>query len=192
MLELNQSVYFVPGASRGAIYDLVHNRVFSVNSVACDVIRSLRMEGVISDVAMRYRAKLVTAGLLRKDGLVNELADAELEFAKHRGGLDLAWLEVTQACNLKCVHCYEGCKHLNSTSVLDINHWVNVVNQLSDIGVRNVVLIGGEPTMYEQLPVLLSALSGIPSATIYCHKSFFSAAVFKSLNAYVSSSENFL
>ena len=159
MLELNQSVYFVPGAYCGAIYDLVHKKVFSVNSAACDIIRSLRNGGRVSDVATRYRSKLVAEGLLRKDGYVNELSDAELEFAEHRGALDLAWLEVTQACNLKCVHCYEGQEHRDVTSVLDINRWMDVVNQLSELGVGNVVLIGGEPTLYGQLPVLISALS---------------------------------
>ncbi len=51
---------------------------------------------------------------------------------------------VTRNCNLRCVHCYSG----SGTQLfqdLPLSTWLNAVKQASDMGVKHILLSGGEP-----------------------------------------------
>ena len=41
LIELNNNVYFVQGNKNGAIYDLNHEKVYSINEIACVIIMKL-------------------------------------------------------------------------------------------------------------------------------------------------------
>ncbi|WP_328329294.1 MULTISPECIES: radical SAM/SPASM domain-containing protein [unclassified Streptomyces] len=62
--------------------------------------------------------------------------------------LDFLWLEVTNRCNLQCVHCYSD-SHPESgyRDLLTREHYEKVLTDAFELGCRKVQLIGGEPQM---------------------------------------------
>ncbi|MFD9073656.1 radical SAM protein [Streptomyces lasiicapitis] len=58
------------------------------------------------------------------------------------------WLDVTRKCQLNCVHCYNSSGPDGDHGAMTRNDWFSVLDQAAKIGVSNVTLIGGEPTMY--------------------------------------------
>lgn len=58
-------------------------------------------------------------------------------------------VEITTACNLKCVHC--GYKKINPYSSIDTSHVVSIIEKLTKYGLQTVMLTGGEPTLNKDI-----------------------------------------
>ena len=60
-------------------------------------------------------------------------------------------IEITTACNLKCVHCYiENRNENNIVSDLKLSDIKNIIDDLKELNVLSVTLTGGEPLMHPQ------------------------------------------
>lgn len=71
-------------------------------------------------------------------------------------GLDFLWLELTGKCNLQCVHCYAGSgPFLPIRESMAPPDWIAALDQGYALGCRQVQFIGGEPTLYRELPLLI-------------------------------------
>ncbi|WP_291767395.1 radical SAM/SPASM domain-containing protein [Caldivirga sp. UBA161] len=57
-----------------------------------------------------------------------------------------ATLYLTRACNLKCITCYVSASR-PLPNELNTNEWIRVVDELSELGVRYLYLLGGEPLL---------------------------------------------
>jgi MoaA/NifB/PqqE/SkfB family radical SAM enzyme len=67
-----------------------------------------------------------------------------------------AEIDVTDNCNLRCKHCYHfHCKNDFKTQELSMDVWKKRFNDLYKLGVRNVLLCGGEPAL--RIDVLMAA-----------------------------------
>lgn len=75
---------------------------------------------------------------------------------KERGSgvidLSFLWLEITGKCQLSCRHCYAESGPHGSHGMMEGADWCRVIDQASDLGVRMVQFIGGEPTLHRDLP----------------------------------------
>jgi MoaA/NifB/PqqE/SkfB family radical SAM enzyme len=72
--------------------------------------------------------------------------------------LDFVWLELTNRCNLQCVHCYaESGPAAGKTDVLTEADYLNLIEQVYKLGCRKIQFIGGEPTLNRSLPELIEA-----------------------------------
>jgi MoaA/NifB/PqqE/SkfB family radical SAM enzyme len=68
------------------------------------------------------------------------------------GGLDFLWLEITNRCNLQCVHCYaDSAPHMPLSEAMNYEDWIEVLSDGADLGCRQVQFIGGEPTVHPRL-----------------------------------------
>ncbi|GAB7029482.1 radical SAM protein [Streptomyces sp. NPDC021749] len=74
--------------------------------------------------------------------------------------LRFAWLEVTGLCNELCDHCYADSSPKGTHGTMTVADWVRVIDQLAGMGVADVQFIGGEPTLYPQLPELIAHAHG--------------------------------
>jgi hypothetical protein len=75
--------------------------------------------------------------------------------------LRLVSLEITGRCQLACAHCYAESGPQSGEGDMATTDWLNVIAQAARSGAARVQLIGGEPTLYRDLHVLVSrALSG--------------------------------
>jgi MoaA/NifB/PqqE/SkfB family radical SAM enzyme len=62
--------------------------------------------------------------------------------------LDFLWLELTNRCNLQCVHCYtESHPHAGDRDLLSAADYESLLNQAHALGCRKVQFIGGEPQL---------------------------------------------
>ncbi|MFJ9431763.1 radical SAM protein [Streptomyces sp. NPDC101490] len=69
--------------------------------------------------------------------------------------LTFAWLEVTGLCQESCSHCYADSGPTGTHGTMSREDWLNVIDQLADMGTRDVQFIGGEPTLYPHLSALI-------------------------------------
>jgi len=80
-----------------------------------------------------------------------------------------AWLSLGYNCNNKCIWCYASSNlKKNREKVLDSSREEGIVKLLSDLKVRQLLLIGGEPTLYLGLPNLIRKFSSkkIPTGLV--------------------------
>ncbi|MBN8995381.1 MAG: radical SAM protein [Rhizobiales bacterium] len=71
-------------------------------------------------------------------------------------GLDFLWLELTNQCNLRCVHCYaESGPRGNEDDVLTTHDYVRLLDEAHGLGCGSVQFIGGEPTLNRDLDLLI-------------------------------------
>jgi GTP 3',8-cyclase len=73
-------------------------------------------------------------------------------------------VSVTDKCNFRCRYCMpaEGLEWLPREEVLSFEEIARLVRVLSEMGVDEVRLTGGEPLVRRDVPVLVSFLAGIP------------------------------
>lgn len=67
-----------------------------------------------------------------------------------------AWLSLTYNCNNKCIWCYANSNNITENKTLNPKFENGVVKLLSDLNLKKIILIGGEPTLYKNLPNLIS------------------------------------
>ncbi len=76
-----------------------------------------------------------------------------------------AEIDVTDNCNLRCKHCYHfHGKNDFQTQELSIHIWEKRFNELYKSGIRNVLLVGGEPAL--RIDVLLVADKVFPLVSV--------------------------
>ena len=157
---LNESCFLVKGAKRGAVYDLGSGDVYSVDEVAKKILdgceKGLSLERIAQSIpelgfeeTSKYLVQLESLKLgkfLNKEDKINKISLKEPR-------PDLLWLELTSACNLKCIHCYNDS---NSSEIpyrkkeITLEDWKRVLKEAFDIGWRKVQFTGGEPFLEKE------------------------------------------
>lgn len=69
--------------------------------------------------------------------------------------------ELTSRCNLSCMHCASSCNNQERGSELPVEAWMDIADQLAEMGVKRLVLSGGEPTIKAGFPRLIGHLNKI-------------------------------
>lgn len=69
--------------------------------------------------------------------------------------LAFLWLEITGRCQLRCEHCYAESGPEGTHGTMTAEDWRRVLDEAAVLGVRDVQLIGGEPTLHPELPRLV-------------------------------------
>ena len=70
--------------------------------------------------------------------------------------LKFLWLELTNRCNLQCVHCYaDSGPYTEVANALTQAEREHLIHSASDIGCRRIQFIGGEPTLNKDLRALI-------------------------------------
>lgn len=88
--------------------------------------------------------------------------------------LDFLWLEITNRCNLECVHCYsESGPRTELMGVMRIQDWVKLIADAVNAGCERVQIIGGEPLVHPDFDTILEM----------CADSFASTEVFTNATA---------
>lgn len=70
--------------------------------------------------------------------------------------LDFLWLELTNRCNLQCVHCYtESHPHSGDRDLLTAQDYDRLMREAYDLGCHKLQFIGGEPQLNRDFQKLL-------------------------------------
>lgn len=140
MYQINDSCVYVKGKCNGAIYEFDTGKVYSVNGKACEIIDRYIL-GSSFENDENYLSKLRGQKLISPNYHPCEF-DCEIDDLTE---LEVAWIEITETCNLRCIHCYEGNQHIGRADVLALEDWINVIDQLEKLKTKRLIIIGGEP-----------------------------------------------
>lgn len=69
---------------------------------------------------------------------------------KMEWSLDIVYMEITHLCNLSCIHCYANSGKVSEKD-LDTKTILKIINKLSELGVLEVVITGGEPLIRKDI-----------------------------------------
>ena len=147
----------VKGANRAAIYDFRTGKVHSINSGAAKLLSACPGYAIedLWDVEcpdaihyMNFLTKLVDKEL----GTFHNTQPTDtsnLSFSSPPVKLDFIWLELTSACNSKCLHCYAECGP-SCTIPEQVPHqrWLSLIDEAKQAGATGIQFIGGEPLLY--------------------------------------------
>lgn len=73
-------------------------------------------------------------------------------------------LEITEYCNLKCIHCYEGRRKENMRH-MDYDKIIYFIEEFIQYGAKEIVLSGGEPFLHPNIIALLTKIGECFSQT---------------------------
>ena len=158
MWYLNDNVYFVEGKINGAFYDFNHGRLVHVSKDAKELIRKIlgNESLTLTQNERDYLDRLTELHLLTHE----HTQPHEISDLRENPVIDFVWVEVTDICNLKCLHCYnESESHCGK--IMPYDDFCHVIDELVSFGVRKIQIIGGEPlTLGHELIRYLDYLDG--------------------------------
>jgi MoaA/NifB/PqqE/SkfB family radical SAM enzyme len=70
-------------------------------------------------------------------------------------------LEITGRCDLHCVHCYADSGPDGPPDRVGRDRWLALLTEASELGVKLVQFIGGEPTLHPDLPLFITAATDL-------------------------------
>lgn len=156
--SLQKHCRLVKGAARGAIYDFKTGKVHSINQSATQMLSACQDDALenLWDISspentqyMNFLTKLTETGLgfFQETLPVSSLAETITPETPIK--LDFLWLELTAACNSKCLHCYsESGPSRKSLDLVPHQRWVSLIEEAKAAGATDIQLIGGEPLLY--------------------------------------------
>lgn len=149
----------ITGANRAAIYDFKTGKVHSINAGAAGLLSACvdhpldELWDINNPETIYYMDFLKKLSAKELGTFYNEkpLPSSEQALPPPPTKLDFIWLELTSACNSKCLHCYAEC----GPSPLPIDQvphdrWLSLITEAKTAGATAIQLIGGEPLLYPQ------------------------------------------
>lgn len=156
---LGPHIVIVPGPSAAGVYDLDSGEFHRVTLDAGRVLKSCDGLRPLQDRSASEQAFIVEAA---RRGLIalrdsashttrTELADVIRPLRPPR----FAWVEITSKCNQQCLHCFLG-EDLNRSPHVPVDRLKAYADELCELGVRQVVISGGEPTLHPAFEEIIS------------------------------------
>jgi radical SAM protein with 4Fe4S-binding SPASM domain len=176
------------------------SRILFLNRTAAEYVysfmRGQSVEEAVRTIRKRYRIDAETARKDYQDVLfivntfaktpdvcpVSYLGVEKVEpFQKELSAPYRMDLAITYRCNNKCLHCYAGGP--KETKELTTQEWGSVINRLFNLGIPQVVFTGGEPTLRDDLSLLIEQTqkTGLISGLVTNGRKLKDEAYFKSL-----------
>ena len=69
---------------------------------------------------------------------------------------EFLWVELTNRCNLNCVHCYAASSPNGEDARLSDDDYMALIIEAAGLGCRRIQFIGGEPTLHPKLSQFIS------------------------------------
>jgi len=170
--------YDIEGSTKIAIYGLYDKKVIEMNGDALFCVKHFSGEYSIEEIADKitriFNIKRKKA-LCSVNKIVDELKAQDVIYIKNekaveykfsslpklRGVLHHVYIQLTRACNLRCMHCSvdagtKGQEELTKEEAFDL------IDQIYDMMVPSVTISGGEPTLVSYLEDLIEYTSKKP------------------------------
>lgn len=103
-------------------------------------------------ISKLYCGTVEPSDALRYGRMSSKLPSHLLQFSSDKRPV-VVW-NVTQRCNLKCVHCYANAKNIAFNNELSLSEGKILIDDLAEFGVPVMLFSGGEPLVREDLPEL--------------------------------------
>jgi len=103
-------------------------------------------------ISKLYCGTVEPSDALRYGRMSSKLPSHLLQFSSDKRPV-IVW-NITQRCNLKCVHCYAHAKNIAFDNELSTTEGKNLLDDLAEFGVPVILFSGGEPLIRKDLPEL--------------------------------------
>ena len=138
--RLSQQCELVLGSRNAAIYDFQQDNVYSLNESARAVLLGTQKD------ATSFWNRLEAMGLAETTKTNTPPSETLLNIPQV--GLEFMWLELTNRCNERCLHCYASAGEFNDQNEeLGIIQWEKVIEDGRNLGCKRLQFIGGEPLL---------------------------------------------
>ena len=149
---VGKSLYLVEGTVRWGLFDLERETVTVLDKKSGKLVNNLRKIQIPSNqklIFLENYAPSVWSQIQRLE-ISERLFEPDSSVSCNRISLELCWLELTNACNQKCVHCYaEASPKRNSFISVEVAR--EAIQQARREGFRALQLTGGEPFLHPNL-----------------------------------------
>lgn len=149
---LSPNVYLVRGASGGCLYDFNRGKLYHLNCNLTNLVAQINNGSC--DISIFNKEQKTIFSQMMKLGLItsneNFVHYDIQELKRNNFHCEFAWIEITNKCNLKCIHCYNE-SNIQADKIMSYDDYKMVINYLIKLGVRKVQIIGGEPFFYQDL-----------------------------------------
>lgn len=141
--NLCENVYLVNGRKNSCIYDLNNLKLYHLNQELRDWLKKTLTSEKNSDF-LNGEKKDMLIQLINLKLICESNSNEKKEVKNQEHKINFAWIEITTACNLRCIHCYEesGSSKVTEITMQDFDR---VLEQLIQCGVNKIQFIGGEP-----------------------------------------------
>lgn len=157
MLYLNDDVFIVSGPVKHAVYNLATGRLYNINDQVLDVLQRLRDAKENGKIPQLTEKEKLIQSFLEIERIYPPAVWQDSQPCAIDGdGIDFAWLEITDSCNLKCRHCYEEAKYGSTGKIMTWEDYLHVIAQLKANGIKMIQFIGGEPMMHPELKKMIT------------------------------------
>ncbi len=146
---LNHNVYLVKGACRSCIYDFNGLKLYSINAELANLLEKVNAGEITTDNLASYPEDAINVlHELRHNGIVilDEASSRRSidDLRRDLTGVDMAWVEITTRCNMRCIHC-DNESDYHCDTFMSQDDFRHVIDNLQKMNVRKLQLIGGEP-----------------------------------------------
>lgn len=153
---LDPQAVLVSGARRGAIYNLASGNVYSVDEAGYEILDLARRGVPVSEidkhttreknaeVISAYLGEIEALGLGRFSSVGEPQAAESMDADLH--SVRRIWLELTDHCNLQCIHCYAAAER-GGRAPVDLSLFLKAIAEAAELGAEWIQLIGGEPLL---------------------------------------------
>ncbi|MCB1194370.1 MAG: radical SAM protein [Leptospiraceae bacterium] len=140
---MTKDIFFVQGAVNACIYDLRGDKValYHLDKEAKISLNNLFTKSRVSENDSKLIQKLKSLNLIDSENL--KISKTPI-VDKNLISISFAWIEVTNKCNFKCIHCY-GMFGEDKGKIIQLNDFEVILNNLKQLQVDSIQLIGGEP-----------------------------------------------
>ncbi len=154
--RLQKYCHLVPGANRGAIYNLQTGKVFSINKGAVHLLSQCEhtaVEDILAPETEKSKPYLNFLDQISAMGLGSLYLDTPPEtpaepLPDQSPTLEFIWLELTSRCNNQCQHCYASSGPAVTDDGVPHERWLALITEARQEGATGLQLIGGEPLLY--------------------------------------------
>lgn len=139
--SLAKKVFFVKGKVNSCIYNFNTKKLFQLDNEA-----SKCLEKIINNTGCYSEVDLIFLSELEKMEIIEKKSSNCHSDLIYEPKIEFAWIEVTNKCNMYCIHCYEESSKLRDDE-LSIEDWYVVIDELVRKNIKKIQLIGGEPLL---------------------------------------------
>lgn len=146
-MYLKDNVYFVEGKVNAAFYDLNTGDLYQVSEDAKTLINKNLNNS--TDSFTKSERTFVNE-LIKMKLVTNDYVESHnIETLKEETNIEFAWIEITNICNLRCIHCYDEAS-CESGKVMTLDEFKHIIDELVLCRIKKMQIIGGEPFVLKE------------------------------------------